>query len=174
MWEVNNLGDPNISQTEIYTLSSYPRGKEGVTMMQTVAAPNNAVPVHDFTWHKKIGTGEYIFTCLGHGPGDFTGGWLQKAIWAWMEYLNGKYDPVTMVNGKPKLKPDSEVFDGTSLDMDYGKDYSMRLVDVAGKTVMSASARGYRSFSMAGIRPGLYFLSINAASGSHTRSLIVP
>lgn len=174
MWEVNNLGDPNISQTEIYTLTAYPRGKEGVTMMQTVAPPNNAIPVHDFTWHKKTGQGEYIFTCLGHGPGDFTGGWLQKATWAWMEYLNGKYDPVTLVNGKPKLAANTVVFDGTSLDMDFGKGYAMTLVDAAGKSIMSGTADGYRSYSMTGIRSGLYFLKVKAKSGSSTRSLIVP
>ncbi len=94
MWAENHLGDANISSTEIYTLDNYARGKAGVTIMQTVAPPHNVRPSHDFTWHKDIGQGQYIITCLGHGPADFEGGWLQKATWAWMKYLNGQYTEV--------------------------------------------------------------------------------
>jgi hypothetical protein len=130
--------------------------------------------VHDFTWHRKIGNGQYIFTCLGHGPGDFTGGWMQKAIWAWMEFLNGKYDAATFVNGKPKLDGNTMVYDGKTLDMDFGKDYTMRLADVSGKTLMSGYARGYRSYSMAGLRSGLYFVSVRSGSASYSQRLIVP
>ena len=173
MWDMNALGDPNISQTEIYTLTAYPRGKEGVTMMQVVAPPNNAIPVHDFTWHKKIVKGEYIFTCLGHGTGDFTGGWMQKATWAWMEYLNGKYNDVVPVRGKLRLKPNSVDFDGKNLDVFYAKPYTVKIAGMDGRAVVVESAQGLKSFDLAAVKPGMYFLRITCAGISNTQRLFI-
>jgi hypothetical protein len=173
MWDDNALGEPNISNTEIYTLTAYPRGKEGVTMMQTVAPPNNAIPVHDFTWHKKIGSGEYIFSCLGHGPGDFTGGWMQKATWAWMEYLNGKYNPTTELKNKLALESNSIRFSGRKLDVRNAGSYSLRITDIRGATVFTESCQGTRSFNLAGFKSGYYFVKVKGSTGSHTLRVLV-
>lgn len=174
MWDANSLGDPNISQTEIYTLNVYPRGKVGVTMMQTVAPPNNAIPVHDFTWHKKIGTtGEYIFTCLGHGPGDFTGGWLQKATWAWMEYLNGKYNTPSGSLGQAELKVNSIDFSANRLEVRYADSYALKITDINGTTVLSKSGQGIQSFDLAGYQPGFYFIKVKGSTGSHFLRVLI-
>lgn len=173
MWDDNNLGDPNISNTEIYTLNVYPRGKTGVTMMQTVAPPNNATPVHDFTWHKKIGAGEYIFSCLGHGAGDFTGGWLQKATWAWMEYLNGKYNPVAIEERAKELNANSIGFSGRKLEVRNAGSYSLKIMNVEGATVLSEATSGANSFNLAGFKSGYYFVKVQGSTGSHTLRVLL-
>lgn len=173
MWDDNALGEPNISQTEIYTLNLYPRGKTGVTMMQTVAAPNNAVTSHDFTWHRKIGAGEYIFTCLGHGPGDFTGGWMQKATWAWMEYLNGKYNPPTDIQIKLGMNPNSIDFADKTLKVHYTNPYSLKVVNVAGKTLLAKSGQGLLRFNLTGLQTGIYFVKVKGAAGTHSRQILI-
>ena len=114
MWEDNSLGAPNISpSTEILFLNKYPRGKPGITIMQTVAPPRS---VHEFTWLKNwpSGGGQYIYTCMGHGPEDFVGDWMKKSTWAWMQYLNGKYDAVSAL-GRPKLDGDAIAFSSNRL-----------------------------------------------------------
>jgi hypothetical protein len=173
MWDDNALGAPNISNTEIYTLTAYPRGKEGVTMMQTVAPPNNAIPVHDFTWHKKIGAGEYIFSCLGHGPGDFTGGWLQKATWAWMQYLNGAYNATTLDKRAKDLNANSIGFSGRKLEVRNAGSYSLKIMNVEGATVFSESGKGARTFNLAGLESGYYFVNLKGTAGSHSLRVLV-
>jgi type 1 glutamine amidotransferase len=173
MWDDNALGDPNIASTEIYTLTSYPRGKEGVTMMQVVAPPNNAIPVHDFTWHKKIGSGQYIFTCLGHGTGDFTGGWLQKATWAWMEYLNGKYDPVTITKGELALKSNSVNFSGNQLQIRNLSSYALKVTNLKGETVFSKVGHGSQAYNLGVLKSGFYFVKLSGGTGVHSFKVLI-
>jgi type 1 glutamine amidotransferase len=173
MWDDNNLGDPNFSTTELYTLNFYPRGKEGVTVMQTVAAPNNAVPVQDFTWHKKIGAGEYIFSCLGNGPADFSGGWFQKATWAWMEYLNGKYNLSTELKNKIDLESNPIRFSRRKLEVKNSGSYSLKIMNVEGATVLSEAGRGTQSFNLSGFKSGCYFVKLEGLAGSHSLRVLV-
>lgn len=173
MWDENALGDPNIANTEIYTLNVYPRGKPGVTIMQTVAPPNNALPLHDFTWHKQIGKGEYIFTCLGHAAEDFNGGWMQKALWAWMLYLNGKYAPVTLVDGKPAARPNSMEQAGNSLRVNFSKTYSLVVRNVRGEKVLLKSGLGATEYDLSGMQPGFYVAHAKSAAGSQVLKVLV-
>ncbi|GEM_PF-2752880 len=171
MWDDNSLGNPSIAQTEIYALQLYPRGKPGITIMQNVAPPNT---VHEFTWLKKFGTGggEYIYTCLGHGPNDFVGDWLKKATWAYMQYLNGKYAPTSL---KPSLELNSNSvnFAANKLDVRFANAYSVRVYDVKGETAFARNGRGIQGFDLAGMQPGLYFIKIKSAKASYSvRALI--
>ncbi len=172
MWTDNALGDPNISNTEIYTLTSYPRGHEGVTMMQTAPALPS-VPLHDFTWHRQIGLGQYIFTCLGHGPEDFTGGWLQKATWAWMEYLNGKYNPVNLAEKELALKASSVAFSENQLVVRNLKSFSLQVTDINGVTALAKSGQGSQTFDLNGLKSGFYFVRFKEATGGHSFRVLV-
>lgn len=174
MWDEAGLGDPNISQTEVYTLNMYPRGKTGVTMMQTVAPPHNAIPVHDFTWHRKIGSGEYIFTCLGHGPNDFTGGWLQKAIWAWMEYLNGKYGPSTGVAPPGRSLMPALELRGKRLEVIATLPGELEIRDVTGKGVRREKLPGSGWIDLSLLDPGLYTIRLKTAAGYIGKRILVP
>jgi type 1 glutamine amidotransferase len=172
MWDENQLGEPNISSTEIYTLNVYPRGKPGVTLMQT-APPLTGVPSHDFTWHKQIGKGEYIFTCLGHAAADFTGGWMQKALWAWMLYLNGEYNTVSNVHGDVGMKPNSIQFADKTLKVHYEKPFSMTVVNVMGETKIAKSGEGKFQFNLAELQTGIYFVNVKGAAGTHSRRILI-
>ncbi|MEO6097730.1 MAG: T9SS type A sorting domain-containing protein, partial [Fibrobacteria bacterium] len=173
MWDENDLGVASLSSTEIYTLNVYPRGKTGVTIMQTVAPPNNALALHDFTWHKQIGKGEYIFTCLGHAQEDFTGGWLQKAMWAWMLYLNGKYAPVNIVDGKPAARLNSMDMAGNSLRVNFAKNFSLVLRNVRGEKVLRKSGQGAAEYDLSGMQPGFYVANAKSPTGSQVLKVLV-
>lgn len=172
MWDENQLGEPNISSTEIYTLNVYPRGKTGVTMMQT-APPLTGVPSHDFTWHKQIGKGEYIFTCLGHAAADFNGGWMQKALWAWMLYLNGAYAPTHLVDGKHAAKPNTMELAGNNLRVNFAKTYSLVVRNVKGEKVLLKSGLGATEYDLSGMQPGFYVAHAKSAAGSQVLRMLV-
>ncbi|MEO7427632.1 MAG: T9SS type A sorting domain-containing protein [Fibrobacteria bacterium] len=173
MWEDNSLGTANISSsTEIYDLNKYPRGKKGITIMQTVAPPRT---VHEFTWLKKwpSGGGKYIYTCLGHGSADFVGDWMKKGTWAWMQYLNGKYDPVVTALGRPKLDGDAIAFSLNRLDVSYAKPYSVKVMNLNGAVVLSKNGQGSQSYDLKGLQPGFYFAKVSGPSNSKVRRILI-
>lgn len=170
MWEDHQLGTAAITtSTEIYSLNVYPRGKEGVTVMQTLAAPQQK---REYTWHKTVGTGKYIFSCLGHGAADMAGGWMKKAVWGWMEYLKGKYD-VTSVEGKPVASPNSMERTGNSLRVNFTKNYSLVVRNVKGENVILKSGSGIAEYDLSGMQPGFYVASVKSAVGSQVMKLVI-
>ncbi|MEO7427630.1 MAG: ThuA domain-containing protein [Fibrobacteria bacterium] len=177
MWEENSLGTANISAyTEIWGLNKYPRGKPGVTIMQTVM-PTSALDsesVHEFTWLKKwpSGGGEYIYTCLGHGSNDFVGDWLKKATWAWMQYLNGKYDAVPVL-GRPKLDGDVITFSANHLDVSYAKSYSVKVMNLNGAVILFKNGQGNRSYDLSGLQPGFYFVRVSGPSNARIKRILI-
>jgi len=172
MWEDNSLGAPNISpSTEIMDLNKYPRGKPGITIMQTVAPPQT---VHEFTWLKKwpSGGGQYIYTSLGHGTEDFVSDWMKKSTWAWMQYLNGKYDAVSAL-GRPKLDGDAIAFSGNNLDVSYAKPYSVKVMNLNGAVILSKNGQGNQSYDLNGLKPGLYFVKVAGPSNARIKRILI-
>jgi hypothetical protein len=172
MWDDNSLGTANISaSTEIYDLNKYPRGKPGITIMQTVAPPRT---VHEFTWLKKwpTGGGQYIYTCLGHGANDFVGDWLKKGTWAWMQYLNGKYES-TPIMGRPKLDGDAISFFSNSLDVSYAKPYTVNVTNLNGAVILSKSGQGNQKYDLSSLKPGFYFVKVSGPSNAKTKRILI-
>jgi len=172
MWEDNSLGTANISaSTEIYDLNKYPRGKKGITIMQTVAPPRT---VHDFTWLKEwpSGGGQYIYTCLGHGANDFVGDWLKKGTWAWMQFLNGKYNP-TPILGRPNLDADAVAFSANNLDVSYEKPYSVKVMNLNGAVVLSKNGQGNHSYDLTSLKPGFYFVKVSGPSNVKVKRILI-
>jgi hypothetical protein len=172
LWDDNSLGTANITaSTEIYDLNKYPRGKKGITIMQTVAPPQT---VHEFTWLKKwpSGGGEYIYTCLGHGANDFVGDWLKKGTWAWMQFLNGKYNAVSAL-GRPKLDGDALAFSENRLDVSYVKPYSVKILNLNGAVILSKNGQGNQSYDLNVLKPGLYFAKVSGPSNANTKRILI-
>jgi hypothetical protein len=172
MWDDNSLGTANISaSTEIYDLNKYPRGKKGITIMQTVAPPRT---VHEFTWLKDwpTGGGKYIYTCLGHGSNDFVGDWLKKGTWAWMQYLNGKYE-TTPIQGRAKLDRDAIAFSGNRLDVSYEKPYSVKILNLNGAVVLSKNGQGNQKYDLSSLKPGFYFAKVFGPSNASAKRILI-
>lgn len=141
-------------------------------MMQVVAPPNNALAKHDFTWHRAIGQGKYIFSCLGHGPNDFIGDWLKKATWAWMEYLNGKYDAPTAL--RPGQRPPFGVaYSAGTVTVHSERAFTAEIRDVRGSVVMSRRGHDEGSYSLAGRKPGIYFVKVRGTQGMKSLRVLV-
>ncbi|MEO7427631.1 MAG: ThuA domain-containing protein [Fibrobacteria bacterium] len=172
MWDENGLGTANISaSTEIMDLNKYPRGKPGITIMQTIAPPRT---VQETTWLKQwpSGGGEYIYTSLGHGENDFVGDWLKKATWAWMQYLNGKYE-VPDALGRPKLDGNALVFSANHLEVSYAKPYSVQVVNLKGAVILSKKGQGNHSYDFSGLKPGLYFAKVSGPSNARVKRILI-
>jgi len=172
MWEDNSLGTANISaSTEIMDLNKYPRGKPGITIMQTVAPPQTVI---ESSWLKKwpSGGGEYIYTSLGHGANDFVGDWLKKGTWAWMQYLNGKYETVSAL-GRPKLDGDAIAFSANNLDVSYAKPYSVKVMNLNGAVMLSKNGQGNHNYDLNGLQPGLYFVKVSGPSNAKVKRILI-
>lgn len=170
MWTDHNLGRGSIIQaTEIYTLNVYPRGKEGVKIMQTLAPPQQK---REFTWHRTIGTsGKYIFTCLGHSSADFAGDWLKKATWAWMEYMAGKYETTSLASGQSK--PFGIEHSAGLVTVHSQKEFQFEVRDIRGAVVLSRRGENMGSYSLAGLKPGIYFTKVKGAEGTRSMRVFV-
>lgn len=172
MWEDHKLGVGKIIQaTEVYTLNVYPRGKTGVTVMNTVPGPGTPAN-REFTWHKTIGEGKYIFTCLGHSSADFAGDWLKKATWGWMEYLNGKYDEVTSI-GPGMKQPFGIRHSDRTLTVHSERDFTGEIRDVKGSIVLSLRGQDMGSWSLEGFEPGIYFVKVRGTEGVKSLRMVV-
>jgi hypothetical protein len=172
MWDDNSLGTANISaSTEIMEFNKYPRGKPGITILQTLAPPRT---VHEFTWLKNwpSGGGQYIYTCLGHGANDFVGDWLKKATWAWMQYLNGKYDAVSAL-GRPKLDGDAFAFSANHLDVSYAKPYSVKVMNLNGGVIFLKNGQGNHQYDLSGLQPGFYFVKVSGPSNAKVKRILI-
>jgi hypothetical protein len=172
MWEENSLGTANISATtEIFDLNKYPRGKPGITILQTIARPRRA---QEASWLKKwpVGGGEYIYTSLGHGANDFVGDWLKKGTWAWIQYLNGKYE-MTPVLGRPKLDGDALAFSANHLDVSYARPYSVKVMNLNGAVILSKNGQGNQSYDLNGLKPGLYFAKVSGPSNARVKRILI-
>jgi trehalose utilization protein len=172
MWEENSLGTANISaSTEIMELNKYPRGKPGITIMQTIAPPRTVL---ETTWLKEwpSGGGRYIYTSLGHGANDFVGGWLKKATWAWMQYLSGKYEIVPVL-GRPKLDGDVIAFSANHLDVSYAKPYCVQVMNLNGAVILSKNGQGNHSYDLDGLQPGLYFAKVSGPSNARVKRILI-
>jgi hypothetical protein len=172
MWEENSLGTAKLTaMTEIFDLNKYPRGKPGITILQTVAPPRTA---HEFTWLKNwpSGGGQYIYTCLGHGSNDFVGDWLKKGTWAWMQYLNGKYES-TPVLGRPKLDGDAIAFSVNRLDVSYAKPYSVKVMNLNGAVIFSKNGQGNQRYDLNGLQPGFYFVKVSGPSNARVKRILI-
>jgi hypothetical protein len=172
MWDENSLGTANIfAEGEILDLNKYPRGKPGITIMQTVAAKQI---VHEFTWLMDwpSGGGEYIYTCLGHGPEDFAGEWMKKSTWAWMQYLNGKYGAVPVL-GRPKLDGDALAFSLNHLDVSYAKPYTVKVMNLNGAVILSKNGQGNHSYDLSGLQPGFYFAKVSGPSNAKAKRILI-
>jgi hypothetical protein len=130
--------------------------------------------VHEFTWLKKwpSGGGKYIYTCLGHGSNDFVGDWMKKGTWAWMQYLNGKYDPVTAL-GRPKLDGDAMAFSANRLDVSYAKPYSVKVMNLNGAVVLSKKGQGNQSYDFNSLQPGFYFVKVSGPSNTKVKRILI-
>jgi hypothetical protein len=171
MWTEHALGRGSIIQaTEIYTLNVYPRGKEGVKVMQTLAAPQQK---REFTWHRTIGTGRYIFTCLGHSAADFAGDWLKKATWGWMEYMAGKYDETTSATlpGQPKAFGIEHANGAVTVNSE--RDFTAEIRDVKGAVVLSRRGFDTGRYSLEGFKPGIYFVKVKGTQGFKSQRVFV-
>jgi hypothetical protein len=172
MWEENNLGTANMSSsTEIMDLNKYPRGKPGITILQTVAPPQTVI---ESSWLKKwpSGGGEYIYTSLGHGANDFVGDWLKKGTWAWMQYLNGKYEGPDAL-GRPKLDGDALAFSANHLDVSYAKPYSVKVMNLNGAVILSKNGQGNHRYDLNGLQPGLYFVKVSGPSIARVKRILM-
>ena len=172
--------------TEMYIfkkVSGYtgdPRGQPGVTMLQ-VAAPGTYklrtgenLNYRPMTWEKKIGKGKYIYTAVGHGTNDFDGGYLEEATWGWAKYLVGDYDTVTTgVQGQMNYKANGITLVGKRLEVSYGNPYSLKITDTMGKESLSVSGEGLHNYSMAELKPGIYFAKVSGKSGSHSLRILL-
>lgn len=170
MWEDHKLGVGTITAaTEAYTLNVYPRGKEGVTVMNTIATLG---PKREFTWHRTIGTGKYIFTCLGHAANDFVGDWMKKATWGWMEYLKGKYETPTAL--LPEQRPAFGIEHAAgAVTVHSERDFSAEIRDVRGAVVLSRRGQDMGRYSLEGFQPGLYFVKVRGAQGMKSLRVLV-
>jgi hypothetical protein len=170
MWEDHKLGRATITaSTEIYSLNVYPRGKEGVTVMQTLASPQQK---REFTWHRDIEKGKYIFTCLGHSANDFVGDWLKKGIWGWMEYLKGKYEPTSaLAPAQPKAFGIEHAAGVVTVNSKSG--FTAQIRDVRGAVVLSSRGHDMARYSLAGFQPGIYFVKVRGAQGEKSQRVLV-
>jgi hypothetical protein len=223
MWETYELGEPTIEKTEIYKFTKYPRGKDSVTIMQKVKPPNNVVEDHEFTWLRDIGKGQYIYTALGHSEADFKGGWLKKATWAWMEFLDGKFNETTgcmdstatnydknantacvgccqyapccatagfaetnplcknhqvtmcRTTGVSQLELNSSLVNISSekVSIFYPNQWEVKVLNVAGETVLSESNSGVYEYSLSELQAGLYFVKVSAAGHSVSKRILI-
>src|SRR6185369_8530316 len=139
--------------------------------MQTVAPPRT---VHEFTWLKDwpVGGGKYIYTCLGHGANDFVGDWLKKGTWAWMQYLNGKYEDVSAL-GRPKLDGDAISFSTNRLDVSYEKPYSVNVMNLNGAVILSKNGQGNKSYDLSSLKPGFYFVKVSGPSNAKVKRILI-
>jgi type 1 glutamine amidotransferase len=76
------------------------RDNPGVTVMQKVLKEDEDYDDHYLTWTKRIGRGRIIYTALGHTEAFWyqNDGWLERATWHWMKYLDGHYGKPVMIH----------------------------------------------------------------------------
>ncbi len=196
VWTEEGLGNlTSIQKTEIYILTTNPRGKPGVTMLQTVNKANTNIADHPFTWVKKIKQGEYVYTSLGHNQEDFKGGWIKKATWAWMRYLSEDNTPCCKTTGfeeydaacknpqpsacittgisKVALKEAFVEFAPGSLAITYPNPYRVEVSNIKGETVIAQSHNGPNVFSLSEVKPGLYFVKVIASGKSVNKRVLI-
>ena len=157
-----------------------PRGQPGITILQ-VESPNSytleiqeRLTYRPITWEKKIGKGKYIYTALGHGPADYEGGYLEAATWGWMKYLMGDYDSAaTTISGQMATKINGLVFVGNRLEVNYGNPYKLNIIDITGKEFISASGQGLHNYSLAELKPGIYFAKVSGQFGSNSLRILL-
>ncbi|MEO6097935.1 MAG: ThuA domain-containing protein [Fibrobacteria bacterium] len=172
VWDASGLGNQvQIPNTEIYVYNTSPRGKEGVTMLQTVNKAQTDIPDHPYSWHKKIGKGEFLYSAIGHSGPDFSTGWAKKAIWAWMQYLTSE---VPMgIDGKHYMPFAQLEVDKNQVHIKDAGRHSVRVFDVRGSIRHHWTGTGEMVYGLQGLETGIYYLQVKSGHLDYTRPVTI-
>ncbi len=120
-----------------------------------------------------------------------------KATWAWMKYLVGDYDTVTVIGcmhpDYVEYNPEANVADmdacitlGVRMKFNKGsivsispsgisidKEHSIQVLNIKGEVVFSETGTGPGDYSLSGYEPGIYFVNITAGKRRFLKRIVV-